>query len=65
MIENLRMTDRTKEQLEMENETLRKLLHDYVAQVETLKTIYNEQALEWSKDKQNLLQKIEQLQLPN
>lgn len=65
MFEQIKMTDRTKEQLEMENDTLRKLLHDYVAQVETLKTIYNEHALEWSKDRQSLLQKIEQLQLPN
>lgn len=63
MLENIKLTERTKQQLEMENDTLRQLLHDYVAQVELLKKVFNEQALEWSTEKQHLLSQLEQLKL--
>ena len=63
MLENIKLTERTKQQLEMENDTLRQLLHDYVAQVELLKKVFNEQALEWSAEKQHLLSQLEQLKL--
>lgn len=65
MLENIKLTERTKQQLEMENDTLRQLLHDYVAQVELLKKVFNEQALEWSTEKQQLLSQLEQLKLAN
>jgi hypothetical protein len=63
MLQNIKLTERTKEQLELENDTLRQLLHDYVAQVELLKKVFNEQALEWTEEKQHLLSQLEQLKL--
>jgi hypothetical protein len=65
MFDNIKISERTKEQLEIENDTLRRLLHDYVAQVELLKKVFNEQALEWSTEKQQLLSQLEQLKLAN
>ena len=61
MFENIKLTDRSKQDLEMENDTLRKLLHEYVAQVETMKRLYNEHLIGWSKQAEQLQNEIKQL----
>lgn len=62
MFQHVKLTEFTREELELENNTLKRLLHEYVAEVEILKKVFNEQYLEWSKEKQLLL---DQVKLPD
>ena len=61
MLENIKITERTPKEIENENEVLRKLLQEYVAQLEVLKKIYNESALGWEEAHKNLTDKNTQL----
>lgn len=61
MFDNIKFTEKTQKELENENEVLRKLLQEYVAQVEMMKKIYNESALAWQTAHQELADKNQEL----
>lgn len=61
MFESIKLTEKTNKELENENNVLRKLLQEYVAELEVMKKVYNESALAWQKTNQELADKNQEL----